>query len=138
MQTSGIDSRLLRLIPLAVIALAAGCAATEGALKEKGAKPLSGDEIRSTFASAGTMKWTNANNVSGTSVFTAPDKFDVAWGTGSANGTIRFTAENYCTTYPTLRNGKEQCFRVYRNGGSELTLFEADSGKYGGRVSLAK
>jgi hypothetical protein len=120
-----------------VIVLAAGCAATEGALKEKGAKPLSGTEVRSTFASAGTMKWANARNNSGTAVFTEPDKWDVAWSNGSANGTVRFTDDGYCSKYPTLRSGQEECYRVYRTSDKELTVFKTD-GSYDARISLSK
>jgi hypothetical protein len=137
MQVSAITSHLVRLVSLAVLALATGCAATEGALKEKGAKPLAGSEIRSTFAGAGTMKWVNARNHSGTMVFAEPDKLDVAWGTGSATGTVRFTPDGHCSKYPTVRGGQEECYRVYRTGDKELTIFKAD-GSYDARISLSK
>lgn len=137
MRASVIRSRFVRLIALAAIALAAGCAATEGALKEKGAKPLAGSEIRSIFAGSGTMRWVNARNNSGTLVFTEPDKFDVAWGTGSATGTVRFTPDGHCSKYPTLRGGQEECYRVYRTGDKELTIFKAD-GSFDARISLSR
>jgi hypothetical protein len=137
MQVSAITSHLVRLVSLAVLALATGCAVTEGALKEEGVRALSGDEIRSAFASAGTMKWVNARNHSGTIVFTEPNKFDVAWGTGSATGTVRFTPDGHCSKYPTVRGGQEECYRVYRTGDKELTIFKTD-GSFDARISLSK
>lgn len=135
MQSLAISFRVVRLTSLALLALAAGCAATEGALKEKGANALSGAEIRATFASAGTVKWVNARQNSGTSVFTEPDRWDVTWSTGSDKGTIRFTSDGYCSKYATLRNGQEECYRVYRTGEKELTVFKTD-GAYDARITL--
>jgi hypothetical protein len=120
-----------------VTVLTADCVVTENAVQEEGTKALSGPELRSAFASAGTMKWANSRNNSGTCVFTEPDKWHVAWSNGSANGTVRFTDDGYCSKYPTLRGGQEECYRVYRTSDKELTVFKTD-GSYDARINLSK
>jgi hypothetical protein len=36
-----------------------------------------------------------------------------------------------------VRGGQEECYRVYRTGAKELTIFKAD-GSYDARISLSK
>mgnify|MGYP006969394971 FL=1 len=124
---------IFRMSLLAAVTVAAGCAVSEKAVKENGGKALTGVELREFFAGAGTMQWSNVRNNSGTMVFSQPDKIDVNWGTGSAKGTFRFTEDGYCSQYPTLREGKEICYRVYRTGKAELSVFTKD-GRLDGRI----
>ncbi|MGE0802260.1 MAG: hypothetical protein AB7G13_33235 [Lautropia sp.] len=115
-------------------ALFAGCTFDEGALKDKGMYPLTGPEVQAILAKA-RYRWEAAGGASGTAVTTPDGRMRMMWETGAANGRIRFTKTGYCSRFDGIRGGAEDCYKLYRTGPSQYTVFK-DDGTHSGRITV--
>ena len=112
-----------------------GCATTEKSLTEKGMKPLSEAELKALYSGTRKVKWTNAQNRSGTGEFRADGAASVDWGTGSAQGKYRIVGNTLCSQYDGVRGGAETCFRIYKTGDNEYKQYFTN-GEYNAVVSF--
>lgn len=117
------SDRLLAAIALVAGLGIVGCATTETSLTEKGLKPLSEAELKSLYARSRTIKWTNAQNTSGTAEYRPDGSTSVNWGTGGSQGRYRIAGDTFCTQYPDVRGGVERCVRTYRTGENEYRTY---------------
>ena len=113
----------------------AGCATTEKSLTEKGMKPLSEAELKALYSGTRKVKWTNAQNRSGTGEFRADGAASVDWGTGSAQGKYRIVDNTLCSQFEGVRGGAENCFRIYKTGDNEYKQYFTN-GEYNAVVSF--
>jgi hypothetical protein len=134
--------------PLLAAALAmalAGCAlqlpqigepppAREPTPEEKGMKPLSGAEVRNILNKA-RYRWQAAQGATGTAITSGDGRVRVMWETGAVNGRIRFTDTGYCSRFEGVRNGIEDCYRLYRTGPRGFTVVRQD-GTPSGTIAL--
>ena len=72
------------------------------------------------------MRWTTAAGTSGTGTFALDGSAVLAWTGGGAKGTWRINGDSYCTRYPDIRHGKENCFTLYRTHPHQYSLFFPD------------
>lgn len=120
--------------------LAAGCALREPAPvreptpEEKGMTPLSGSQVRSILHKT-RYSWRAAQGATGTAITTGDGRVRVMWETGAANGRIRFTDTGYCSRFEGVRNGVEDCYRLYRTGPRTFTVVRQD-GNPSGTITL--
>ena len=59
------------------------------------------------------------------------------WETGAVHGRMRFTDTGYCSRFEGVRNGAEDCYRLYRTGPNEFTVVRED-GTPSGKIALLK
>ena len=136
-----------RLLPSAAFALAlAGCAVQlptvseppppprEPTPAEKGMKPMTGAEVRTVLNKA-RYRWQGAQGATGTAVTSGDGRVRVMWETGAVNGRIRFTDNGYCSRFEGVRNGVEDCYRLYRTGPRDFTVVRQD-GTPSGTIAL--
>ncbi len=136
--------RVLRAIPIAVaVAWVAACAVvapppaapTEDATRAEGGEPLAGPETRAVLGKAVRYRWTTAQGASGNAILDGKGAVRLFWETGAVNGRIRFTETGYCTRYRNVRDGKEDCYRLYRTARDEYRVFRAD-GRFAGTITI--
>ena len=129
------------LTMVGIALLAAGCAFREPAPvreltpAEKGMTPLSGSEVRSILNKT-RYSWQAAQGATGTAITTGDGRVRVMWDTGAVNGRIRFTDTGYCSRFEGVRNGAEDCYRLYRNGPKGFTVVRQD-GTPSGTITLS-
>jgi hypothetical protein len=61
-------------------------------------------------------RWRLVNGTAGTSDYRTDGTIHIDWGKGSADGRWRAKDDMFCVTYPTIRNGREACYIVYKTG----------------------
>jgi hypothetical protein len=120
---------------------AAGCAfrepgppPREPTPEERGLKPLTGAEVR-TVLNKTRYSWQAAAGATGTAITTGDGRVQVRWETGAVNGRIRFTDTGYCSRFEGVRNGVEDCYRLYRTGPKDFTVVRQD-GSPSGTITL--
>lgn len=132
-------------VALATALLAAGCTllptlptqpAPEPTPAERGIKPLTGPEVRALLGKAH-YRWEGAQGASGTAITSGDGRVRVVWETGAVNGRMRFTDTGYCSRFEGVRNGIEDCYRLYRTGPNEFTVVRED-GTPSGKIALLK
>ena len=127
---------------LAATLLAAGCTllptrpAPEPTPAERGIKPLTGPEVRALLGKAH-YRWEGAQGASGTAITSGDGRVRVMWETGAVNGRMRFTDTGYCSRFERVRDGAEDCYRLYRTGPNEFTVVRED-GTPSGKIALVK
>jgi hypothetical protein len=120
--------------------LAAGCAVLEPPPEkpptpaEQGLTPLSGTEVRATLNKA-RYRWVGAQGATGTAITSGDGRVRVMWETGAVNGRMRFTETGYCSRFEGVRNGVEDCYRLYRKAPGEFTVVRQD-GTPSGTIAL--
>ena len=132
------------LLPVALSLALAGCAAPlppvsqppprEPTPAEKGMKPLSGPEVKQILSKA-RYRWQGAQGATGTAVTSEDGRVRVMWETGAVNGRIRFDETGYCSRFEGVRNGVEDCYRLYRTGPRDFTVVRLD-GTPSGTIAL--
>lgn len=122
------------LAAVVAVALLAGCTFDERALSRQGQYALTGPEVQAVLAKT-RYRWEAAAGASGTAVTTGDGRIRVIWATGAANGRIRFTPTGYCSRFDGVRGGAEDCYKLYRTGTREYTVFR-DDGTESGRITL--
>lgn len=127
-------SKRFLLAILALGALSAGCAFNEASLGDKGMKPLSGAEVKALLGKA-RYRWEAAQGATGSAITSGDGRVRVIWETGALNGRMRFTQTGYCSRFEGVRGGVEDCYRLYRTGPLEYTVFKED-GTHSGRIAL--
>jgi hypothetical protein len=133
-----------RLLPFAFALALAGCATQlppvseppprEPTPAEKGMKPLSGAEVRQILSKA-RYRWQGAQGATGTAITSGDGRVRVMWETGAVNGRMRFNETGYCSRFEGVRNGMEDCYRLYRTGPREFTVVRQD-GTPSGTIAL--
>ena len=103
---------------------------------ERGIKPLTGPEVRALLGKA-LYRWEGAQGASGTAITSGDGRVRVMWETGAVNGRMRFTDTGYCSRFEGVRNGVEDCYRLYRTGPNEFTVVR-DDGTPSGKIALLK
>ena len=128
------------LTMVAVVLLAAGCTVMEPVPvreptpAEKGMTPLSGAEVKAILNKA-RYSWQAAQGATGTAITSGDGRVRVMWETGAVNGRIRFTETGYCSRFEGVRNGIEDCYRLYRTGAQDFTVVRQD-GTPSGTIAL--
>ena len=132
------------LLPLALAVLLHGCGALqppaseppprEPTPAEKGMKPLSGGEVKQVLNKA-RYRWQGAQGATGTAITSGDGRVRVMWETGAVNGRIRFNETGYCSRFEGVRNGVEDCYRLYRTGPRDFTVVRQD-GTPSGTIAL--
>ena len=129
-----------------LLALVAGCAAPlppvseppppprQPTPAERGLKPLSGPEVRQILTKA-RYRWQGAQGATGTAITSGDGRVRVMWETGAVNGRIRFDESGYCSRFEGVRNGVEDCYRLYRTGPRDFTVVRQD-GTPSGTIAL--
>jgi hypothetical protein len=118
---------LLSLI-LAVISTITliGCATNEKALQDKGAVPLTQEQLASMHSRMRTMQWETERG-SGTAVYNLDGTASVEWGSGSSTGNWRVADGLLCTKWgPEVRGGAEACYTLYQIGENTYKQFKSD------------
>src|SRR5690606_26764258 len=92
---------------------------------ERGIKPLTGPEVRALLGKAH-YRWEGAQGASGTAITSGDGRVRVMWETGAVNGRMRFTDTGYCSRFERVRDGVEDCYRLYRTGPNECTGLRDD------------
>ena len=95
---------------------------------------MSGDEVR-TILNKARYRWQAAQGATGTAITSGDGRVRVIWETGAANGRIRFTDTGYCSRFEGVRNGIEDCYRLYRTGRRDFTVVRQD-GTPSGTIAL--
>jgi hypothetical protein len=103
---------------------------------EQGIKPLTGAEVRALLGKAH-YRWQAAQGASGTAITSGDGRVRMIWETGAVNGRMRFTDTGYCSRFEGVRNGAEDCYRLYRTGPNEFTVVRED-GTPSGKIALLK
>jgi hypothetical protein len=140
MTTAPARGRLV-LTTVAMALLYAGCAfreptpVREPTPEEKGMTPLPGSEVKAILSKA-RYSWQAAQGATGTAITSGDGRVRVMWETGAANGRIRFTDTGYCSRFEGVRNGIEDCYRLYRTGPRAYTVVRQD-GTPSGTITLA-
>lgn len=101
---------------------------------EKGMTPLPGNEVKSVLNKA-RYRWQGAQGATGTAITSGDGRVRVMWETGAVNGRIRFTETGYCSRFEGVRNGMEDCYRLYRTGPRDFTVVRQD-GTPSGTIAL--
>jgi len=57
------------------------------------------------------------------------------WETGAVQARIRFSEAGYCPRFENVRNGMEDCYRLYQTGPGEFTVVRQD-GTPSGTIAL--
>lgn len=122
--------------------LSAGCAvlqappATAPTPEEMGLTPMSGSEVRTVLNKA-RYRWEAAQGATGTAITSGDGRVRVIWETGATNGRMRFTDTGYCSRFQDVRNGVEDCYRLYRTGPTNFVVVRQD-GTPSGTIDLIK
>jgi hypothetical protein len=130
----------LPLLMTAVVLSSAGCALLQPAPvpeptpAERGLTPLTGAEVR-TLLSKAHYRWEGAQGAGGTAITSGDGRLRVIWETGAVNGRIRFTDTGYCSRFEKVRNGIEDCYRLYQTGPRDFTVVRQD-GTPSGTIAL--
>ena len=120
---------------VAVLVAAAGCATmTEQSLIAKGLKPQTAQDLEQTYSRPVRGRWVNDRNQSGTGEYTPNGVARLSWAGGGATGKWRIVGGKFCTTYPEVRGGTENCFTTYQTGPNEFISFNSD-GSYNATAS---
>lgn len=129
------------LLGLAILVMvSAGCAVREpmpGSAPtpiQKGMKPLSGAEVKAILDKT-RYRWVAAQGATGTAITSGDGRVRVMWETGAVNGRMRFTDTGYCSRFEGVRNGMEDCYRLYRTGPRDFTVVRQD-GTPSGTIAL--
>ncbi len=102
--------------------------------EDRGMTPMSGQEVRAVLNKA-RYRWEAAQGATGTAITSGDGRVRVMWETGATNGRMRFTDTGYCSRFKDVRNGVEDCYRLYRNGPNEFTVIRQD-GTPSGTITL--
>jgi hypothetical protein len=113
------------------------CALTEKSLREKGISPLSQSELQALYSQPRTIQGMDTTGVRGTGTYTLDGEARLQWSGGLDEGRWRIKAGKFCTTFPTLYNGQEHCFTVYKTGDNEYKFFNPD-GSFHSTFSFTK
>ena len=97
-------------------------------------KPMSGNEVRAILNKA-RYRWQAAQGATAPPITSGDGRVRVIWETGAANGRIRFTDTGYCSRFEGVRNGIEDCYRLYRTGPRDFTVVRQD-GTPSGTIAL--
>ena len=95
---------------------------------------MSGADVRSILTRA-RYRWEGAAGASGTATTTPDGRIRIIWDTGAVNGRIRFNDTGYCSRFDGVRNGAEDCYRLYRIGPGVYDVFRLD-GTRSGRIQI--
>jgi hypothetical protein len=102
---------------------------------QKGMKPLSAGEVKAILNNA-RYRWQGAQGATGTAMTTPDGRIRVIWEDGAVNGRIRFNEFGYCSRFEkNVRNGIEDCYRLYRTGPRDFIVVRQD-GMPSGTISL--
>ena len=101
---------------------------------ERGMKPLTGNEVKAIHNKA-RYRWQAAQGATGTANTSGDGRVRVMWETGAVNGRMRFTETGYCSRFEGVRNGIEDCYRLYRTGPQDFTVVRED-GTPSGTIGL--
>jgi hypothetical protein len=110
----------------ALFVILSGCATTEKSLQERGLTPLTHNDLETLLSRTRTVRWTSAKGVAGTGTYTQDGTAKLAWNGGGTEGSWRVSGDKFCTKYPTIRNGNETCFTMYKTSESEYQSFSPD------------
>ena len=144
MRRMGSPASIVRaaLVGCAAIALAACTSAflapdlaTEAGVKQAGGEPLAGPQSRAVLGRVVRYRWTTARGAQGYALLDGKGAIRTFWETDAVNGRIRFTETGYCTRYRNVRNGKEDCYRLYRMAANEYRVFRED-GQFSGTITI--
>ncbi|MGE0311342.1 MAG: hypothetical protein AB7P21_06955 [Lautropia sp.] len=108
---------------------------TEDATRGSGAEALSGAQARAVLGGPVRYRWTTAQGAKGNAILDGKGAVRLFWETGAVNGRIRFNENGYCTRYRNVRDGKEDCYRLYRIGADEYRVFRVD-GRFSGTIVI--
>jgi hypothetical protein len=95
---------------------------------------LSGADVKALLNKA-RYRWQAAQGATGTAVTTGDGRVRVIWETGATNGRIRFTETGYCSRFEDVRNGIEDCYRLYQTGPRDFIVVRMD-GTPSGTIAL--
>lgn len=99
-----------------------------------GGQLMSGADVRSILTRA-RYRWEGTGGATGTATTTPDGRIRVIWDTGAANGRIRFTDTGYCSRFDGIRNGAEDCYRLFRTGPGTYDVQRLD-GTRSGRIQI--
>ena len=108
--------------------------ASETDIRQSGGQLMSGADVRSILTRARYI-WEGAGGASGNAITTPDGRIRVIWDSGAVNGRIRFTDTGYCSRFERVRNGAEDCYRLYRTGPGLYEVFRLD-GTRSGRIRI--
>ena len=89
-------------------------------------KPLTHEELKALLSQTMTMRFVSGRS-KGTIVLTQDGTARVDGGDFTAKGSWRIKGDKYCSQYPNIRRGYENCYSVEKTGANAYTLRD-DSG----------
>lgn len=109
---------------------------SEAGVRRAGGELLAGPEIKAVLGGkAVRYRWTAAGGAKGQAIVTDGSAIRLIWATGAVNGRIRFSETGYCSRYRDVREGREDCYRMYRVGPRAYEVFRED-GQYSGSIVI--
>lgn len=120
-------ARVTGVMVVSTLALTlAGCGTAEKRMQDQGYAPLTQTELEQMHARTRTMSWSNPAGSSGTVSYEADGAAEVNWSGGTDTGRWRIDEGQFCIQWQTIRNGVENCTRLYRAGDNEYRVYNMD------------
>ena len=110
------------------IALSPGCGSVGTPSQEQAPVAVTHDELKALFSRPRTIDIV-AGNLKAVGVYSPSGAAQLDWGTGGARGTWRINGDQFCTKYPGIRRGYENCFSVRQAGPNAYTTHEPDGSR---------
>lgn len=102
-----------------------GCAADKKKLQESDAKLLNQQDLIEIFSEKRIASFTFQSGDA--VIYYFPDGTQrVAWKGGIDEGKYRIENGQFCSKWKKIRNGKEECYKIYRSGDNEFTWIKLD------------
>ena len=108
---------------------------TEETTRATGAEALGGPETRALLGKPVRYRWTTAQGATGNAILDGKGAVRLFWETGAVNGRIRFNETGYCSRFRGVRDGKEDCYRLFRLARDEYRVFR-DDGRFSGTITI--
>ena len=109
--------------------LLVGCATTEKKLQDDNLKALSQAELEALYEGGTTISFQTAK-FSGTTIYHSDGKSEAHWGTAKDTGTYDIRDGKLCAQWAWIRNGKEECFSIYKLGDNKYKAISPNGSFY--------